>query len=109
MKKTKKANRIKSVDIGGQRFTVDWIDISKTPEKGNWGYCAMDDNTIVMEESLLHDRREAASVLSHEMAHAFFEVTGYRHVEGVAQCEEGIVRALEYIYAPALMDALDRL
>lgn len=90
----------KSINIGGRKITV------KRQAMDDYGNYFADLNLITIDENL--EDEEAMRTLIHEMLHAalFIGGTSYSSMGGDSEKEEGVVRNIENIALPAILEII---
>lgn len=89
----------RQIKIAGKKFRINYIDMEDC-----WGECDIDNLTINLNKDCLKDDELYRTTLLHECIHAVLNLSGasYSCLDGDAEKEEGIVRAIESLFLPIL-------
>ena len=92
----------KSINIAGRKITV------KRQAMDDYGNYFADHDLITIDENL--EDKEALRTLTHEILHAalFLGGVSYSSMGGDSEKEEGVVRCIENLALPAIMEIRGR-
>ena len=102
--------KIRKCMVAGHTFKVVWKDLKTAGEDGGalFGCCDVDEKVIYIEQTIT-SHKVARDTICHEATHAVLELSGLKHLPGFEEIEEAVVRAIDYLYLPAVDDITKRL